>query len=47
MITNNLKVEQGNDLFDFLFYLPFRVIENYPNPLFCNSGVRIVPVWWR
>ena len=21
-------------------------IKNYPNPLFCNSGVRIVPVWW-
>ena len=21
--------------------------KNYPNPLFCDSGVRIVPIWWR
>lgn len=21
--------------------------KNYPNPLFRDSGVRIVPIWWR
>ena len=26
--------------------IPLTAIKNYPNPLFCNSSVWIVPMWW-